>query len=234
MRKLATIVSVLALFGLAAPPVYADSIGLYEVGFNVNGNTYSTVPGGPITNSLPAGGINTSAFDFVTGLGTISLTLNTPGAQSVLGFLDLEITGLTNPFNDEYGEVAGSAPAGLTWEIDEPGFVFGDIYDNVYVNGVLDGLNSVPLATPDDPAMALAWNFVLNPGEVAVLSWISSDVAPVGFHLVHHDSQSGIAAYYRSTLEIRQATVPEPGTLLLVATGLAAGYRGWRRRVRAS
>lgn len=68
-----------------------------------------------------------------------------------LVFLDAEIDGSTNTFFNEYGEMIGVAGPGVSWEIDEPGFVFGDIVDHLLA-GTLDNANSLP-----DPRTMSRW-----------------------------------------------------------------------------
>ncbi|GAB4249257.1 PEP-CTERM sorting domain-containing protein [Deferrisoma sp.] len=53
-----------------------------------------------------------------------------------------------------------------------------------------------------------------------------SDTPPAGgFYLVQDDPVANTTLYFSSSLQV----VPEPGTLLLVGSGLA-GLAGWRRR----
>ena len=75
---------------------------------------------------------------------------------------------------------------------------------------------------PDDVSMALAWAFDLAADEMAVVTFVITDVLPmVDFFLTHTDPDSDKSIYFWSSLEIRGgADVPEPGTLLLLGAGL--------------
>ena len=108
----------------------AATISLFDFGINVDGATTCNV--GPcgvqdVLNLSSVAGLDDSGFDYTTGLGTLELTLNGVGAHSVDLFLDHEIDEPINTFFNEYG-MGGTAVAGQSWEIDEPGALFGDIF----------------------------------------------------------------------------------------------------------
>jgi hypothetical protein len=227
MRKLVIAFLILMALGLAAPTALAGPI-LFEAAFSQNGAL--SAPG------LEPANWNLAGFDTVTGLGTITAQATGAGLYSILVFLDIEMDEETNTFFNEFGTVIGAPDAGLSWEIDEPGYggIFGDIYDN-FVAGTLDGTNALAGPPYDDVSMALGRAFNLDADEVATLTFRSSLTAPAdGFYLVHSDPDSNLSVYFSSDLTIRGGGTPVPdagSTLLLLGLGLAACARGLRRRV---
>lgn len=226
MRDLVIAFLIFAAFGFATPTASAGPI-LFEAAFSQNG-AFS----GPGTE--PANW-NLAGFDTVTGLGTITAQVTGAGLYSILVFLDIEIDEETNTYFNEFGTVIGAPDAGLSWEIDEPGYggILGDIYEN-FVAGTLDNTNALAGPPYDDVSMALGRAFNLDADEVATLTFRSSLEAPAsGFYLVHTDPDSALSVYFSSDITIRDGgtTVPDAGsTLLLLGLGLAACARGLRRR----
>lgn len=209
----------LAALALAAalPSAEAAIISLFESGLNIDG-TSSFFPGDP----LPPG-VDVSAFDPLTGLGTVSVTVTGAGNHFVGAYVDLEIDEAINTFFNESGLAIGAPAAGQSWEIDEPGFTFGNIITN-FTAGTLD--NSITPFGPEDVSMALGWNFLLNAGETANINFTVSPDAPAGgFYLRQGDLQSRAEVFYYSNLTITGQpphSVPDGGcTLPLLLLGLA-------------
>jgi hypothetical protein len=230
----------------AATPVLQESL------FDLNGTTYH--------NTFAVPGLNAAGFDGTTGLGVLTLTFapGSPGAYHFTAFLDHQ---LHVPFYDEFGSVFGPPPAGVSWQIDEPGFGdgnrIGTIFDNA-MNNALDNTNHVPGTTsnflndcgantppaPVDPtcnndvSMALGFNFILAADEQAVIQIRASLSEPVaGFYLRQNspDLSQTSALYLDASLAILDTQpVPEPASIMVLAAGLA-GVAGvvWRRRARS-
>lgn len=218
--------SLLAFGGIAQ----ADPIDLAESGINVDGNT-------------TPGGVDDSLFDFLTGLGSIEVTVSGVGDHTVIGYIDIELDQETNTFFNETGQAVGAVAAGQSWEIDEPGFggILGDIFFNFVdstdvTHSLLDNTNAL-IEIFDDVALALGWDFTLTAGEIATILFTVATEEPVaGFYLQQIDLDSASSIFFSSTIDITggditggEVTVPEPGTLALFGLGLLAMV-GLRRR----
>lgn len=200
---------------LSSPPVWAAPL-LVDWAFNDNGSVFTAADN--TTKDLP-GNFDISNFDWDTGLGSIVIIYDTPGSYSLISFFDHEIARGSNTFFNEYGEVYGTPKVGQAWEIDEPGLVFGDIYDNV-LYGQLDNTKSVPAGLEDDVSMAMGWDFFLQKDETVLITLTLSDLVPAGFYLAQHDPDG--SHYFSSTLTIESTTtpVPEPAGALLFGSAL--------------
>lgn len=169
----------------------------------------------------------------------VNPTVNPWTSISLLFFLDAEWDLTENLVSNEYAEFFGldlpsGAPSGAiapdSWEADEPGYVFGDIYTNVSFNGFLDNTNAVPSSSPDDVSLAFRWT-VLNiaPGETLTLTLHHLTSATTG--IGHFDPDSGASFFVAGYLERTPgpsdpgpdpSPVPEPSTAWLMLAGLAA------------
>lgn len=240
MKNLKITVVGLIFLLLCASPGSAAVISLFDWAFNVDKTVYVA------SDFLPAG-LNASGFDWDTGLGTLEWTISGPGAHSVLAFFDHEIDEKINSFYNEYGATSGSPAAGQSWEIDEPGYVFGDIYSN-FENGTLDNSNGVPINAPDDVSLAIGWEFSLADDEEAVIEMVLSTTMPgSGFFLAQYDpyptngiayfaanNHAATAIYFHSSLITGtpgEQPIPEPSTVLLLGAGLIGVCVAGRKRL---
>ena len=210
---------------LASSSSVAANISLADWAFNVDGTIYENFSGDamPTSGSLDA-----------SGLGTLTLEITGTGSHSVVAFFDFDIDNATNSYFNEYASTTNLSllATGQSWEVDEPGYVFGDIYDNMLA-GVLDNANSVELANPDDVSFALGWDFTLNVDEVASISFsLQGSMPTTGFYLTQTDPDSnngvGESLYFSSVLEVKSVAakpIPAPSTLLLFGLGLFAFNR---------
>lgn len=182
------------------------------------------------TGTLPAGlslafsqSLSPDSSDVLLRYDFTNTGLDPLASLTFVSFVDAEIDEAVNTFFNEYAETSGALAAGQAYEVDEPGFGFvpGDIYDNALAAS-LDGINSVPFATPDDVSMALS--FVLNalaPGQVARFElMLSQDGSTLGgFSIAQKDAATGPTTVI--TFSGAAAIVPEPGTALLLGVGLS-------------
>jgi hypothetical protein len=216
---------VLAFFlGVSLVEPVRGEVSLFDYGLNQDG-VVALAPA-----PVPPG----SVFDTTTGLGTVRMTFAGPGVHSGILFVDHEMSEAVNTFFNELGDVsAGAPPAGLSWEIDEPGFQFGDIFDN-FLAGTLD--NSVGTLNPEDVSMAMAWDFVLAPGETGVINFVLTETQPVGFYLRHSDPDSGENVYFAASLEIKPGGqgVPDGDSTAVLLLGAVTGLMGLKRINRMS
>lgn len=171
-----------------------------------------------------------------------------PGVKA-LAFLDADIDISTNGYANEYGAFVSlalppSAPGGTftasSWEIDEPGYVYGDIYHNLYA-GALDNSNGVPSSAPDDVSMALGFAVgQLNPGDSVTVTLYLSQTNIGG--LEQTDPNSPLSIYYNGNAQVAAASSPPPPppigipaantvTLAILALLLAGAAVFFMRRV---
>jgi len=118
-----------------------------------------SIPVSPSSQSFTAAGFGTVGWEFT----------NTTGATlqnaRFLVLLDADIDREINTFFNEYGVFAGlalppNAPVGAipasSWEIDEPGFLYGNILTNLS-KAALDNNNAIPAEMRDDVSLALGY-----------------------------------------------------------------------------
>jgi len=193
---------------------------------------------GPGSNEFGSAGLTTT---FVNSLdadnfGTVSWSVsNTTGADLsnvwFSGFFDASIDELTNGFFNEQGSAAGldlGAGSGDSladsWEIDEPGFLFGDIYTNL-IDNMLD--NSIGFSGLDDVALALGFNVgSLLVNETLVATFDVSAVDNGG--LFQNDPTSNSGFYFTGSIEKQAVAVTEPQSIALFVFGLIF-LAGWLR-----
>ena len=141
------------------------------------------------------------------------------------GFLDAHIDETTTSFFNETGDASnlvlgiGSGDVKAdAWEIDEPGYLFGDIFTNL-LNGALDNTNGL-LGIEDDASMALGFDVgTLLPTESILVTFDISLTNNGG--LYHYDSVSNFGFYFNGSARILSdsVTIPESSALLLISLG---------------
>jgi len=192
---------------------------LCDWGFNINNVTYEFLEG-----DSPPLELDQSVFNWDTGLGTLSIEFTAATAMdySIIAFFDHEIDEMDNTFFNEFGTAIGTPDAAQSWEIDEPGYFDGDIYDNL-LDGTLDNTVGTSIygdtTFPDDVSMALGWDLSLLEGDILNIDFLISETVPTsGFYLEQNDPDSDYSIYFSSTATV--TPVPEPATILLLGAGL--------------
>ncbi len=223
MKIFAGVLLALSLMAFWISRASAAAISLLEWGFNVDGSVYNAFQA-PLSGQLPTS-IDTSGFDWNAGLGIIAITISSPGSHHVLSFFDHEIDQDVNGFVNEIGSPAGSLAPGQSWQIGEPGYTHGTVYNN-FLNNILNNNNENSEA--DDVSMALGWDFVLSQGQTAVITFILSDtmLPSAPFYLTQSDPDSFPSVPFSQVcfleaLDIVPTPVPEPSTIVLLCAGLA-------------
>ncbi|MBU2870399.1 PEP-CTERM sorting domain-containing protein, partial [Colwellia sp. E2M01] len=153
------------------------------------------------------------------------------------GFLDLEIG---HTFFDEYGQLVDVSGTGAgdsnpdSWEIDEPGYIFGDIYDNLS-DGYLDKVNNVDSSFPDDVSLGLGFDLgTIYSGSTWSVTFEISDTNIGGLSITDPDSaatyfwngSSTVSNYVQGPV-----SVPEPGSIALIIIGLFSTFISRRRKL---
>ena len=180
-------------------------------------------------NSLDSNGLGQLTWEFTNNTATTLFGVN------LFGYLDGEIDSDLNSSFNEYGQFVSVSGVGSadtdpdSWEIDEPGFVFGDIYDNLFL-GQLDNSNGVPLGAEDDVSLALGFELGdILAGDTWLLALTISEENIGG--LFHGDDHSGTGIYMNGSVTIDRATpVDEPAPFYLFLMGLTGLFLAHRTR----
>lgn len=213
--RLATLSLLAASIAHAGPTTIAE-VGLFvHAGGTLQAQLNDASSG--FTSTLNSDNLGSFGWSFTN---TTGLTLSN---LVFLVFLDADIDRASNTYFNEFGEfeslslppgAPGGAITATAWEIDEPGFVFGDIYNNLLA-GILDNSNGVPSGSPDDVSLALGFELGhLAPGQTATLLGFLS-LSDIG-GLSHTDPATPYTLYFNAyaTTDSVPSTVPEPGTAL--------------------
>lgn len=227
MRALRQLLFISLLFATTSP---GATIGIAQLGgyVHANGSLHAQLDGsaGSFFTTLDADNLGTFGWTFTNTSGTALSNLY------FLVFLDADIDRDLNTFFNEYGEfgslalppsaILGSIAAS-SWEIDEPGFLFGNIVTNLFA-GVLENSNGVPSSAPDDASLALGFFLAqLSPGQSLTVRMSISRTDIGGLRQV--DPDSDFQFYFNGAAEVTNggpSPIPEPSTFALMISGVVA------------
>ncbi len=184
-------------------------------------------------NYFSGSGLNVSFTNLLStdNLGNVTWEITNNSGSDLsnvmfFGFLDAEIDEPINSYFNDSGALVSVIGTGSTdtaadsWEIDEPGFVFGDIFDNL-LDGSLDDSNNVPAGLEDDVSLGLGFDVGTLLAGQSLLATFDISMSDIG-GLSHTDPDSNITFYFNGNVSVQDIPpVPEPATLMLLIIGLA-------------
>ncbi len=232
MKKLSVFLAALALFALFASSASAEAV-LSDWCFNINGDTASHCNGG---GGSPGGTFDTTLSPTANTLGSAMVTLGAGNNQYALAYMDYDLNFAAAGSFTDFGTVLGSAPVGITYELDDPNtsMIFGDFAGNMLMN-----TNNVatPLGVndPNGPCCDVAWALGVGgidvpTGQTATVTFVISSTDPGGFRLQQKNQYSGESIYLSESVKIGGGGggIPEPASVVLLGAGLA-GLLAYRR-----
>jgi hypothetical protein len=220
---------------LVLPAAARADFLLWDASTFIDGSTYD-LP------ALPAS-VNAAGFNTATGLGSLVFSFNTAGTHYAgVYFYNFYDHGDGFDHSTAYGNAAGVAPAGVTWEMDWPGYLRPTapptVFDDFAANN-LGSASGVPAYAPPpnaccSVAMAMIQSFSLSAGETATVTFTTNNTAPTGgFYLYEVDADASASLYLTQSL-VKQGggtpVVPEPAAVWLFGTLIGGSVLIARRR----
>ena len=202
--------------------------GLFVSFDNFSVATASNIPNRDEQSTFDAGTIDVvNGFGQVgpggTGLGRLGVDVLGEGVHTVVVLLDLHIDTGDFSFFNEFAGTSGIAPAGLTWQIDDP--YNSNIAANVAAGGPLANTNAFPDPSGGDVSVALAYTFLVPhlQGGMRVnfnVGFTSGapELNPSTFYILQNSNDAPGTIAFSAGLE----AIPEPSGWVLIVGGLTA------------
>jgi len=236
--------ALVALAGIGERSAFAVDNSLQDLWFNADGS-FTEYTGSPIS------GVDLSSYNTTTGLGTITFTDTTAGADYFDAWFDVPVG---TPFYNQNGAAVGSAAAGESWEIGD--YFTGTIGEDAFL-GSLDNTNNLPGTTDNylgtcvgascngyaTAALGDSYGPVVGNGDEEIITLTVSQTAPSGGLYLQQTNPdvndnpldpNSESEYFTLSAEYLPAgsgpppSTPEPSTWLLMLSGLL--ILAWRMR----
>ena len=211
--------------------LYSDTLGVTSLEHTDVGYSKDDFSGVGISvgfeNNLNPENLGTFSWSFTNTTGSIL-----EGAW-FFAFLDADIDKSENTFFNESGSVSSVLGVGASdnladsWEIDEPGYVFGDIYDHL-LDGMLDNSNNVSSGSEDDVSLALGFSLgdlMMGDSLTGLFEISRLDIGG----LIQTDFYSSDSIYFNGTVDVNSVSVSEPSSLILFLASLVLLSSAYRR-----
>lgn len=238
----------LCLFGMTVGTIHANAgvIGLNDWCVNLNGDIATACNGAGSGGASGTGSISLAGFDTTlsgsgsNNLGTVSITLGAGMNQQAGFYADYDVNYATLGSFQDSATVHGAAPAGVSFEADDPNTsnIFGDFSANTLSNLNNVGTPGGPPTPCCDVSFAIALSGVnVKAGDSEQIDFTVSSTVPSGFYIQQTNFVTGDSIY----LSLTQMScvgpncgggpsgVPEPSTFGL-GVGVIAGLFAWARR----
>jgi len=243
-RHLLFLGALILVAAAGVPKAWAqDTPQLLDLWFNQNG-TFTEDTGTGVA------GVDETALNESTGLGTITFTDTTAGAGYFNTFIN-EAVGV--PYYDEFGSTSGTTSSGESYEIGSVPYVtaeggYDDTQSSTFTdaqNGTLGDTNGLPSGSSNyydnclssgcngDVAVALGDSFTVASGDEEIITVTVSQTAPTsGFYIEQtnpseDNPNSGVVGNVYYSLSAEQVPmnsgstgVPEPDSWVLMLIGL--------------
>ncbi len=116
------VILILLLVTLGAGNAFAQVYELDEWATNVNGTITDCIGCGSIPSGMTSTVVTQAGQPWVSTLGSTTFTITGTGSTYFSVLFNYGINPGLNGYFNEFGSANGTLPAGMSWEIDEPGW----------------------------------------------------------------------------------------------------------------